>query len=333
MNGVLETIERLGSECTGDVPALIASARTVVADDVALSRACDQAASRRAQAGDRGAVWWLACAIATLRASPLASAQEDAELNAARALGEISRSPAAIAPLPPAARWLVAGHAEPPPVAHAIELARKNATTYVERLDAELEGRERLLLAKWQQAGTSDTRSAIEEALDTYANALSLARAALSRVIDHVAAKSGDPAIAESGARALAELDDVTLPSLRSRIENARRALFGTPEAPPPAVPMTEGRLSFAGAAPPSFQVGTPAPPVVEAPRTVEQLDAAMRAAFERAWAGGESERAAFEAAVRARYEQETASIPDPDARQQALDHYVAHALAQLPAR
>lgn len=331
MSAEIEAIERLASACTGDVPGLIASARSVVADDVALARACDAASTRRAQAGDRGAVWWLACAIATLRASPLASAQEDAELNAARALGEIARSPAAIAPLPPGARWLVAGHAEPPPVAHAIELARKNATTYIERLDAELEGRERLLLAKWQQAATSDTRAAIEEALGTYANAMVLARASLSRVLDQIAAKSGDPAVAEAGARALAELDDATLPSLRARIENARRTIFGAPEPPPQ--PMAEGRPSFAGAAPPSFQVGTPAPPVVEAPRTVEQLDAAMRAAFERAWAGGDAERAAFEAAVRARYEQETASIPDPDARQQALDHYVAHALAQLPAR
>ncbi|MGZ5971244.1 MAG: hypothetical protein ACXWP4_26415, partial [Polyangiales bacterium] len=142
MSAELEAIERLGSQCTGDVPGLIAAARAFVADDVALARACDQAALRRAQAGDRGAVWWLACAIATLRASPVASAQDDAELNAARALGETARSPAATSPLPPAARWLVAGHAEPPPVAHAIELARKNATTYVERLDAELEGRE-----------------------------------------------------------------------------------------------------------------------------------------------------------------------------------------------
>jgi hypothetical protein len=331
MSAQIEAIERLGSECTGDVPGMIAAARSIIADDVALAHACDAAIVRRAQAGDRGGVWWLACALATLRASPIASAQEDAELNAARALGEIARSPAAIAPLPPGARWLVAGHAEPPPVAHAIELARKNATTYIERLDAELEGRERLLLAKWQQAATNDTRAAIEEALGTYASALTLTRAALSRVLDHVAAKSADPAVSETGARALAELDDATLPSLRSRIESARRTIFGAPEAPPSIV--TEGRLSFAGAAPPSFQVGTPAPPVVEAPRTVEQLDAAMRAAFERAWAGGDAERAAFEAAVRARYEQETASIPDPDARRQALDHYVAHALAQLTPR
>ena len=59
-----------------------------------------------------------------------------------------------------------------------------------------------------------------------------------------------------------------------------------------------------------------------------------MRAAFERAWTSPDpSNLAAFEQAVRTRYEVETASMPDPEARRKALDHYVAHALAQLPAR
>jgi hypothetical protein len=58
----------------------------------------------------------------------------------------------------------------------------------------------------------------------------------------------------------------------------------------------------------------------------------AMRTAFERAWASpGPETRAAFEQAVRARYEVETASILDPAERHRALEHYVAHALAQLP--
>lgn len=64
---------------------------------------------------------------------------------------------------------------------------------------------------------------------------------------------------------------------------------------------------------------------------TVEELDATMRATFERAWASHSPEdRAAFERAVRARYERDVASMP-PAERQQALDHYVAHALSQLP--
>ena len=49
-------------------------------------------------------------------------------------LGELERQ---------GARWLVAGHAEPPATAHALELARKNAAIYVERLDAELSELER----------------------------------------------------------------------------------------------------------------------------------------------------------------------------------------------
>jgi hypothetical protein len=59
-----------------------------------------------------------------------------------------------------------------------------------------------------------------------------------------------------------------------------------------------------------------------------------MREAFERAWASPDANNlAAFEQAVRARYEIETAAMPDPEARQKALDHYVAHAMSQLPAR
>jgi hypothetical protein len=59
-----------------------------------------------------------------------------------------------------------------------------------------------------------------------------------------------------------------------------------------------------------------------------------MRVAFERAWAAPDPNNlAAFEHAVRARYEIETAAMPDPEARQKALDHYVAHAMSQLPAR
>lgn len=358
MNGaipgdVIEAIERLGAQSNGDVAALVAQARALApgafADDALLARALEQAALRRGSVQERGAVWWLACAVATLRASSIASPQEDAEVVAARALGELSRSPAAAGPLPPGARWLVAGHAEPPPTAHAIELAKKNASTYIERLDAELAGRAPLLASKWQSAAGDATRAAIEEALGTYSAAAASARAGLSRVVDFAVARGGDAAVAQAGAAALAELDDVVLPALRGRIDEARRATFGSVAAPPPPISLDEGRPSFAGAAPPSFAPGGQSAPQPSAPSpsvqpaianptgpvsSIADLDAAMRAAFERAWASPDAQnRAAFEATVRARYEVETASIPDPEARRQALDHYVAHALAQLPQR
>jgi hypothetical protein len=103
---------------------------------------------------------------------------------------------------------------------------------------------------------------------------------------------------------------------------------------------MSGERLSFAGAAPPSFAKGGvsgphSAIPLVSrpnAPSTPEALEANMRGAFEQAWTNpGAETRQAFIVAVRARYEVETASIEPADARQRALDHYVAHALAQLP--
>ena len=57
-----------------------------------------------------------------------------------------------------------------------------------------------------------------------------------------------------------------------------------------------------------------------------------MNQAFERAWSTpGAETRMAFIQAVRARYTLETESILDPDERARALDHYVAHAVAQLP--
>lgn len=342
---VLEALERLGAQTSGDVPGLVESARAVApgpfASAATLAGALEQAAHRRAAAGDRTAAWWLACAIATVRASPIASAQEDAEVVAARILGELPHSPAAVGPLPQGARWIVSGAAEPAPSTQTLELARRNATTYVERLDAELAGRAAPLRAKWDAAPVEATRVAIEEALSSYATAAASTRGALSRVVDHVVARSGDAALAQAGEAALAELDDVVLPGLLGRIDEARAALGSTP-APAPHEPMD--RPSFAGAAPPVFHHQSSAPaPVSHAPSapsapsgspSLEQLDAAMRAAFERAWADpAPAARQAFEQAVRARYEHETASIPDPAARQQALDHYVAHALAQLPAR
>lgn len=366
---VVEAIERLGAQCQGDVPALVAETRSIApipfSDDTVLARAIEHAAMRRAAASDRGAAWWLACAVAMLRASPIASAQEEAEVVAARVLGELSRSPAAVGALPEGARWLVAGASDPPPIAPTIELARKNATTYVERLDAELSGRTPMLRAKWEAAPNDGTRAAIDEALSSYANASASTRAALSRVADHVYGRTSDPNLAQLGAAALAELDDVVLPSLRARIAEARAAFGGRVSGGVTggqSAPVAPDRPSFAGAAPPAFHPGTsashqapaepPPPPdaprsfeggassieggapMARGPRSIEELDAAMRSAFERAWASPDPEaRAAFEYAVRERYERETAQIPDPEARKQALDHYVAHALAQLPAR
>jgi hypothetical protein len=329
-NDVLEAIERLGSQSNGDVPALVAAARTAAnVDDASLARGIEDAAVRRARAGDRGGAWWLACAVATLRASPISSAQEDAELVAARVLGELSRSPAALSPLPPGARWIVGGQGEPPASAQTIELARRNASTYIERLDAELAGREPLLRSK---AGVgAAVHAPIEEALSSYAVAIASTRAALARTVDYVLAR--DPSHTGGGESALAELDDVVAPSLRARIESVRGGLRSAPMEP-----VAMDRPSFAGAAPPAFSPGSSGvslpstPPPVSARPSVDELDRAMRAAFERAWAAPEpSNLAAFEQSVRARYEHETASIPDPEARQKALDHYVAHAMAQLP--
>ena len=330
-NEVIEGIERLGAQSNGDVPALISAARTGAGvDDLSLARAIEEAAVRRARAGDRGGAWWLACAVATLRASPIASAQEDAELVAARVLGELSRSPAALAPLPQPARWIVAGHGEPPPTAEAIELARRNASTYIERLDAELAGRAPSLRTRAEAAGEA-AHAPIEEALASYASAIAATRGALARVVDYVVAR--DPNQSPAGERALAEIDEVVAPSLAGRIDEVRRGLQAAPRV---AEPVIMERPSFAGAAPPSFRPGgTPsipsAPPAAQP--TLEDLDGAMRVAFERAWASPDpASLAAFEQSVRARYAGETAAM-DPEARQKALDHYVAHAMAQLPPR
>ncbi len=332
---VVEAIERLAAQCSGDVPGLVSAARAIAvqpfSDDAVLASAFEEAARRRAVAGDRGAVWWLACAIAMLRQSPFASGQEEAEVNAARALGELARSPAAVSGLPQGACWIVSGAAEPAPVAQTIELARRNATTYVERLDAELAGRAPMLRAKWEAAPVDSTRAAIDEALATYRSAIYATRAALSRVVDHVSGRTSDAALAESGAAALAELDDVVIPSLLGRIAEARPGAVSV-RAPMPTPPPTSTG-SFAAGAPPAFRPGTSSAelPTMSPEPTVEELDATMRATFERAWASHSPEdRAAFERAVRARYERDVASMP-PAERQQALDHYVAHALSQLP--
>jgi len=326
---VLGELERQGAACTGDVPALVATSKGAhpgFVDAHAHARALELALLRRAAAADRHAAWWLACAAAVVRASPLAPPQEDAELLVGRAFGELPQSAAARSPLPEGARWLVAGHAEPPATAHALELARKNAAIYVERLDAELQGRVPTLLAR---TGSSPTVAPVAiEVVTTYAAAATLVRASMARLGDRCAAF--DPALAEVAARALAELDDAILPSLLARVEEARTALA----APAPALPTVE-RTSFVGAAPPTFatqsgQLAVAAPPSA-APASVEQLDAAMRVAFERAWTSRDpADRATFEAAVRARYLPETAHITDPDQQRRALDHYVTHALSQL---
>lgn len=328
---IVEALAQLGAQSNGDVPALVNAARMAApgpfADDALLARGCESAAQRAAERGDRGGAWWLACAVATLRASPLGTPQEEAELVVARVTGELSRSPAALAPLPEGARWLVAGQPEPPPADGSIELARRNATTYLERLEAELSGRAAPLRAKWEQAPNEGTRAAIEEALASYESAITRTRAALSRAIDHLSAK--DPRFAARGVEVLTELDDAVIPTLRGRIGEVK-GIFGAAPAPAPVIdPNIVERPSFAGAAPPAFQPG--AAPPSQPTTSLEQLDLAMRAAFEQAWAAQDAASlAAFEQAVRARYEHETASIPDPEQRRQALDHYVAHAMAQV---
>ncbi len=350
---ILDPLERLGAASQGDVPALIAEARAHApgpfADELVFAQAMEAAAERRAAAGDRAGTWWLCCALATLRASALATAQEDAEINAARLFGELPQSPAARAPVPEPARWLVAGAAEPTPAGVSIELARRNAIIHLDRLGAELTTRAEAMRGQADALRRDPSRlQAIEEAIATYDLAAGSTRAALGRVIDHVIARSGNATLAKAGQDALAELDDRAIPALRARTLEARRSLGSTTELYGASVAIEEApqRPSFAGAAPPSFrgsqgsQAGAPSPgpaPVAIAPSagppTREALEASMRTAFEHAWTSpGAESRAAFVQAVRARYELETAAIPDPQARQQALDHYIAHAVAQLPA-
>jgi hypothetical protein len=354
-------VERLGSSCTGDVAGLVGAARAELGavDDATLAGAFEGATQRRATAQDRTAAWWLACATATLRASPVASAQEDAEIIAARAMGELAHSPAARAPIPEGARWIVAGAAEPSVAAQTVELARRNARAHVERLSGELAGRGPVLRMQAEAARNDGAaRATLEEALRSYDVALSSTRASLARAIDHLIARGADPATADAGASAMIEFDDVVARTLSDRVRDARKAI-ATPQVPGTsfelaATSVDEGaRPSFAGAAPPSFRnqsqhgaqaigstavavVSAPAPAPAAAPGAApgsrEELDAQMRQAFERAWTTpGAETRAAFIQAVRARYVLETEMIPDPEERSRALDHYVAHAVAQLP--
>ena len=343
---LVESLERLGASCTGDVTALVQAARAQApgpfADPALLAQGLEAAAMRRAAAADRAGAWWLACAVATLRASPLWSPQEEAEVTAARIFGELAQSPAARAPLAEGARWIVAGFPEPPPTAATIELARRNALVHLERLDGELAARGAELRARIEGGrGDVATKQLVEEAIASYDVAGVTTRGALARAIDHVVARANDPSLATAGAAALSELDERALPSLAARTLAARQLITAHGE---PAIAATfldrAERPSFAGAAPPSFrqrdpslqgQVAIPVQ-ILGAPPSREALEAAMRTAFEQAWTSpGPESRNAFIQAVRARYELETASIADPEARQRALDHYVAHSLAQLP--
>jgi hypothetical protein len=357
---LVESLERLGASCTGDVTGLVASARAQApgpfADSALLAQGLENAAVRRAAAGDRAGAWWLACAVATLRASPLWSPQEEAEVTAARIFGELAQSPAARAPIAEGARWIVAGMAEPPPTSTTVELARRNALVHIEQLDSDLAAKSASLRARVEAAqGDPLTRQAVDNAITSYDLAGTATRAAFGRVVDHVVAQSGDPSLAQAGIAALSELDERALPTLSSRTLAARQLLSAYGEPPVVATMLDQGdRPSFAGAAPPSFRQGgttgsgigshAPSQPqaqpqpeqppvqIIGVPPSRETLETTMRTAFEQAWTSpGAETRAAFIQAVRARYELETASIVDPDARQRALDHYVAHALAQLP--
>ncbi len=330
---LITQLEQHVAACTGDVPALVAATAAVhpgFSDPLQHARALDVALAQRAAAGDRNGAWWCACAAAVVRASPLTTPQEDAELAVARVFGELSQSAAARGPLPEGARWMVAAYPEPPPTGHALELARKNAATYAERLDAELQGRVPTLLARVGAAPS--TLTVAYEVLASYAAAAANVRASMVRVGDRCVAS--DPTLAPMVVRAVAELDDAVLAGLLGRVAEARAALGEVGAAP--AVKHDDSRTSFVGAAPPSFEHRDAAPvastpPAPMSGATIEQLEAAMRTAFERAWATRDpNDRTAFEHAVRARYTPEVANIPDPEQQRKALEHYVSHALSQL---
>jgi hypothetical protein len=169
--------------------------------------------------------------------------------------------------------------------------------------------------------------------------------------VDHgVARAGGDPAAEQLGSSALAELDDVVVPTLRRRVAEARalaasfaahahaQAAAAHGAAPSPAAAPISSRAhapAAAVAAPvvsaPASMAAYPAPASMPTP-SVDELERAMRSAFELAWASpGPQTRAAFEQAARTRYAPDVAHIADPAAREAALQHYVTHSLAQLP--
>jgi hypothetical protein len=363
---ILDGLERMAVSCGGDVGGLLGSARGLspaFADDLSFADGIEQAAVRRAAAGDRTGAWALSCAQAMLRSSNVASPQEDAEVCIARVFGELASSPAAHA-LPEPARWVVSGMPEPPLDANTIELARRNARRHAELLTSEL-GQRAPALRACLDAGDTTT---FETAIGSYVAGAQATRAALARAVDHVVARTSDASLGASGGAALAELDLLALPLLFAQIAEARRLVSSAAAAaaqPAPAAPeaVRRGRPSFAGAAPPMFRSGEVGPvsvPAASGPASAnaaapssahvpppasshasapaspeamrDQLEQQMRVAFERAWSSpGPETRAAFEQAVRARYTLETAGIPDPAEQQRVLEHYVGYALSQLP--
>lgn len=321
---VVHGLEQLGAACTGDVAALVATARAsspALGDEPTLACALEAAGEARALAGDQGGAWWLACASATLRTPAEVAQQDEAEIASARLARALPQSAKAYGELPAPYRWVIAGQAELAPGPAAIELARRNAVTHLERLDAELTARGPLLRAQLEVPGLDGARlEAVERALGSYEAAAKLARAAVRRVFDHVLARSGgDPSLEQAGLAALAELDDVVVPTLRRHLAEARHlvasytGIAATAPAPQPGAPAASSAAAAAA-------------------RSPEELERAMRAAFEQAWASPSPQtRGAFEQAVRARYAAEVADIDDPAAREAALVHYVTHAMAQLP--
>lgn len=354
---VVRGLEQLATNSMGDVPELVADARqgTGMTDPPLLAKALEAAGEARAAAGDSTAAWWLACAAATLRTPPEVAQQDEAEITAARFARALGQSAKACGEIPGPYRWLVAAQAELQPSPAAIELARKNAVTHLERLDAELTARGPILRAQLELPGLDEARLvAVEQALATYEAQATLARAALRRVVDHVVGRAGgDPAAEQLGVVALAELDDVVIPGLRRHLAEARALAAGfaahaqaaaAQAAPPhsaaahaaPAsahahAPAPVSASPIAAAPAPASMAGYPAPPSMPTP-SVDELERAMRSAFELAWASpGPQTRAAFEQAARARYTPDVAHIADPAAREAALQHYVTHSLAQLP--
>jgi hypothetical protein len=313
----IDALGRAAADCNGDVLGLVARGRAqdpAFEDDGKLAATFERAAARRGAAGDRVGTWWLACATATLRDAGIASPQEEAELCAARCLGELVGSAVARGPLPLGAQWLVGGAGAPAPSASTLALAHRNAMTHLERLDAELAGREPLVHDAVARAHDPEVRRAIDEALSSYVNAVRATRAALVRVGDHLVAISGDGALGGTARSAVLELDEVAGAALLERVGRLRAAVGLV-------APRRTGRSATFSS------VDIPA-----VPRDVGALESAMRAAYEHAWGQpSPATRAAFEQAVRARYEVEVEAIDDPAERAAALEHYVQYAMAQIP--
>ncbi|MFI5299044.1 MAG: hypothetical protein ACHREM_13185 [Polyangiales bacterium] len=224
----LAAIDAIATRAQGDTERLVAEVSAAfpsLEDRAATAAWLEAAARRRATAGDRPSAWSLACAVATARSSALVEVREEAERTLARVFGELRECASARADLPENLAWIVAGARAPNADAATIELARRNASAHLERLDAELAARSDRLL-RCARAGDLAT---VAKAIASYEAAAVDVRAALQRALDHVLARidahADAPALSQAAASCLAVVDDAVVPALRRRIAAIKATL------------------------------------------------------------------------------------------------------------